>query len=205
MKPVVLASASPRRRELLAVLIRGFEVVPAGIEEVLAGEPVGDASRLARAKALAVSEIRRDAVVIGSDTIVHDGDMSYGKPGSPAEAVAMLRRLRGREHMVVTGVALASDGQAAVSHSTARVRMSDLDDETIEAYAASGRPLDKAGAYAIQDEDVPTVASLEGCYCCVVGLPLWRLRAGLLRLGVPAREPGQTLSRCRACPERSIT
>jgi septum formation protein len=77
-----------------------------------------------------------------------------------------------------------------------------MDDEAVERYVASGRPLDKAGAYAIQDEDVPTVASLEGCYCCVMGLPLWRLRALLLEAGVNARKPHQRIPRCATCPER---
>jgi septum formation protein len=199
----VLASGSPRRRELLAALVAEFEVVPSDVPEEAAGDPVQDALHLAEAKARAVAETASDAVVIGCDTIVHDGRRSYGKPVDAADALRMWRELRGRSHRVVTGVAVVFEGKVLTGHSEAAVTLADLGDETIAQYVASGRPLDKAGAYAIQDDDVPTVARLDGCYCCVVGLPLWRLRGLLERAGVACRKPGETYGRCRACPERN--
>ena len=200
--PVVLASASPRRQDLLRALLDGATVDPADIDEGTTDDPRADARRLAREKASAVARRHPGAVVIGADTIVHDGERAYGKPADKEEAVAMLRALRGRRHLVVTGVAVVSASGAASEVSTSNVTLAELDDHTVAAYVASGRPLDKAGAYAIQDEDVPTVAALDGCYCSVVGLPLWRLRALLATAGVVACEPHEALPRCAACPER---
>ena len=114
----------------------------------------------------------------------------------------MLRALRGKPHLVVTGIAVVSASGAASDISASDVTLAELSDETIAAYVASGRPLDKAGAYAIQDEDVPTVSAFDGCYCSVMGLPLWRLRTLLATAGVVAHEPHHTLPRCAGCPER---
>ncbi|MCC7365009.1 MAG: septum formation protein Maf [Dehalococcoidia bacterium] len=202
MTRVILASASPRRRELLTALIDEYDVVPSDVDETMTGDPHADAVRLAEAKARAVAQAHPGAVVIGSDTIVHDGTRPYGKPGSPEEAAEMLRALRGRRHVVVTGVAVVSDGDAACGWSEAGVTLATLPDDAIAGYVASGRPLDKAGSYAIQDEDVPTVAALDGCYCCVVGLPLWRLRGELVAAGVACRTPDTAFARCAGCPER---
>jgi septum formation protein len=199
---IVLASASPRRRELLAALVADFDVIPSDIPEEMHGDPMAEAMRLAAAKARAVASLAPGALVIGSDTVVHDGARFFDKPRDAVDATAMLRDLRGRPHSVITGVSVVCGGTATTGASEARVTLRDLSDGDIAAYVASGRPLDKAGAYAIQDEDVPTVAGLDGCYCCVVGLPLWRLRAGLLACGVEAREPYHTFARCAACPER---
>ena len=200
--PVVLASASPRRRELLRALLDDATIDPADIDERTTDDPRADARRLAREKASAVARRHPGAAVIGADTIVHDGERAYGKPAGEEEAVAVLRNLRGRTHLVVTGIAVVSASGAASEVSTSNVTLAELDDDTIAAYVASGRPLDKAGAYAIQDEDVPTVADLDGCYCSVMGLPLWRLRALLATAGVVTREPHEALARCAACPER---
>ena len=200
--PVVLASASPRRRELLRALLDDVTIDPAGIDEHTTGDPRADARRLAREKASAAARRHPGAVVIGADTIVHDGERTYGKPGDPDAAVTMLRALRGKPHLVATGVAVISAGGAASEVSTSEVILADLSDEAIAAYVESGRPLDKAGGYAIQDEDVPTVAALDGCYCSVMGLPLWRLRALLATAGLAAREPHCALPRCEGCPER---
>lgn len=202
MTRVVLASASPRRRELLAALVREFDVVPSDVPEDAEGDPVEDAVRLASGKALAVAAQLPGAIVIGCDTIVHDGARAYGKPRDAAEAVKMLSDLRGRRHRVVTGVAVAVDGRLSTDHSVATVHLRNMDDATIDAYVVSGRPLDKAGAYAIQDVDVPTVDGLDGCYCCVVGLPLWRLRGLLEQAGVTCNDPASTYAYCRVCPDR---
>ncbi len=199
---VVLASASPRRRELLQVLLDGFTVDPADIDEHTTDDPRADALRLAREKASAVARRHPGAVVIGADTIVHDGERAYGKPGDDGTATAMLRALRGKTHLVVTGIAVVSASGAASEVSASHVTLGELDDDAIAAYVASGRPLDKAGAYAIQDEDVSTVTALDGCYCSVMGLPLWRLRSILAAAGLVVREPHASLSRCEGCPER---
>jgi septum formation protein len=201
---VVLASASPRRRELLAAILDRFEVRPADVDESFSDGPREAAARLALAKAEAVLQHDPGALVIGSDTIVADERTTYGKPADAAGAEAMLRALRGRAHLVLTGVAVATGGWAPlVAVSEAVVEMAPLSDEAIAAYVASGRPLDKAGAYAIQDEDVPTVAACHGCYCAVMGLPLWRTRDLLAEFGVLAREPHEVFPRCAACPERT--
>ena len=171
----------------------------------MSGDPVFDAIELAKSKANAVvSDGHMDAIVIGADTIVHDGTRAYSKPVSDTDAVAMLSTLRGRTHRVVTGVAVMSFGRVAMDHSTAEVTLSNLADVEVETYVASGRPADKAGAYAIQDEDVPTVSRLEGCYCGVMGLPLWKLRELLMTVGVECASPELTFERCAACPERPL-
>lgn len=201
---VVLGSASPRRRELLAAILNSFEVRPADVEETLTDRPRDDAGRLAVAKARAVLELERSAVVIGSDTVVADANRSFGKPRDAADAVEMLRDLAGRPHLVLTGVAVAVEGWApVVAVSETVVEMAALDEAAISAYVASGRPLDKAGAYAIQDDDVPTVARWHGCYCGVMGLPLWLTRDLLAELGVQADAPLERLPRCASCPERT--
>ena len=174
----------------------------ADIHEQTTDDPRDDARRLAREKASAVARRHPGAVVVGADTIVHDGERAYGKPGDEETATAMLRALRGKPHLVVTGIAVVSASGAASDVSASDVTLAELSDETIAAYVASGRPLDKAGAYAIQDGDVPTVSALDGCYCSVMGLPLWRLRTLLATAGVVAREPHHTLPRCGGCPER---
>ena len=199
---IVLASASPRRQELLLALIDEFEVLPSDVPEPLSNDPRTDALALAEAKARAVEALRPGALVIGSDTIVNDGTVSYGKPEGASDAIAMLRSLRGRTHSVLTGVAVVLGAEAATAVSEARITLTNLTDEEVVAYVASGRPLDKAGAYAIQDEDVPTVAKREGCYCCVMGLPLWRLKRMLEVRGVACHNPAASQPQCADCPER---
>jgi septum formation protein len=198
---LILASGSPRRRELLAALIDEFEVVPSGIEEPLDGDPVANAVNLAAGKARDVASRNPDALVIGADTIVFMDGKSYGKPIDADDVLSMWRELRGRAHGVATGLAVVGAGCQLRDVSVSNVVLTDLEDAGVRAYAASGRPLDKAGAYAIQDEDVPTVARLDGCYCSVMGLPLWRLRTMLVAAGVACREsPARPV--CETCPER---
>lgn len=201
-RQVVLASASPRRRELLAALVPTFAVLEPDLEEVLGHDPIADARRLALAKAAVVAARFPDAVVVGADTVVHDGKRHFGKPAAAAEAVAMLQALRGRAHTVITAVAIVFAGEAWLAHSQSQVWVSPIDDSTIEAYVASGRPMDKAGAYAIQDDDVPTVSRWQGCYCSIVGLPLWLTRRGLSAAGIEAYRPSTAYPRCATCPER---
>ena len=202
---LVLASASPRRRELLPALGVDFEVVPAGVDEhpnEQSGEhdPARFACALALRKARAVAAGRPEDVVIGADTIVVLDGRQLGKPGSAAEARAMLEALRGRAHEVVTGVAVVTpSGEAAATARTA-VTMRDYSGAEIGAYVARGEPFDKAGGYAIQDPELAPATAVEGCRCAVIGLPLWTLRGLLRGADVEARAPD--LERCAACPLR---
>lgn len=187
---IVLASASPRRRELLAALGLAFEVRPSEVDEgVEDADPVRVAEGLALRKARAVAEQERDALVIGSDTVVALDGALLGKPGSAEEARATLRALRARPHEVVTGVAVVFGGREAVGHARTAVTMRDYADEEIEAFIASGGPFDKAGAYAIQDEAFAPAAAFQGCRCNVVGLPLGELRRLLATFGVETCTP----------------
>ncbi len=189
---VILASASPRRRDLLGTICRDFEVVPSEIEETLEGGPTPHAvAALALSKARAVAARVGDGVVVGADTVVVLDGLALGKPAGPAEARSMLRRLRGRTHEVITGVAVvdARRGRHAVRAVVSRVLMADYPDATIDGYVASGAPLDKAGAYAIQDLGGALVAGLEGSYTNVVGLPVEETRELLEEFGVPVSGP----------------
>ena len=196
---IILASASPRRQELLSALISNFEVIPSELEEDLAGDPEENASRLATAKAEDVFERNPDALVIGSDTIVFLGEKSYGKPVDDAEAVEMWQELRGKVHHVVTSFMVRGHMYGRCDYDTSDVELADLDDDTIRAYVASGRPLDKAGGYAIQDDDVPTVADFSGCYCSIMGLPLYWLKQALEEAGVICYDPAVSRPICRGC------
>jgi septum formation protein len=186
----VLGSASPRRRELLQLLVPDFTVLPSDVEERLDPPPCpAAAARLALVKARAVAGRVVAGIVLGADTIVVLDGEPLGKPADPADAVRMLRRLRGRAHDVVTGVAVveAPAGREASAAVVTRVLMADYDDALIEAYVASGAPMDKAGAYAIQDLDGALVAGLVGSYTNVVGLPLGETARLLAGFGVRVR------------------
>lgn len=202
MTRVVLASASPRRRELLACVVDEFEVVVSNIEEPLSADGVATARELARAKACDVAARDPDAIVIGADTVVFEGARTYGKPADVADGERMLRELRGRRHQVVTGVAVWADGEVTVGHTVSDVEIAALDDRTVADYVVTGRTLDKAGGYAIQDEFKP-VARLDGCYCNVVGLPMWRLRGMLANAGAALLPAGRLPESCRSCPDRA--
>ncbi len=171
---IVLASASPRRRELLAVLRVSPAVRPVAVDEsVLPGEAAGDyVARLAGAKGRQAAADAPDAVVIAADTaVVLDGRI-YGKPADAADFRRMMHALGGRWHEVYTGVAVVSCGQTALATSVSRVRLRRLAEEEIEQYWASGEPRDKAGGYAIQGLGSIFVVEMQGSYSGVVGLPL---------------------------------
>jgi len=180
---LVLASASPRRQQLLAQAGYEFTVVPANIpEERRADEaPAAFATRLAREKAQAVFDQRprgaanAEWLVLGADTIVVTAEEILGKPRDAADAARMLRLLSGRAHQVVTGVCLISADKAEVAAEATTVVMRAISDEEIAAYVATGEPLDKAGAYAIQGYAARWIPRIEGCYFNVVGLPLARV------------------------------
>jgi septum formation protein len=183
---VVLASSSPRRRELLGLVGIRHDVVPADIDEsYLAGEaPAAHAERLAREKAAVVAADAPDAVTIGADTIVVlDGDV-LGKPRDAAHAAEMLRRLSGRAHVVVTAVAAVWHGTAASAVEEVVVTFRPLSEREITAYIATGEPMDKAGAYGIQGYGATIVERVDGDYFAVMGLALNRLVRLLEGLGL---------------------
>jgi MAF protein len=190
--PLLLASNSPRRRELLALGGWAFTVAASNIDEsILPAEgPAEYVRRLAEAKARAVWErANPEQVIIGSDTsVVIDGDI-LGKPLDPDDARAMLRRLRGRAHQVYTGIAAlrASDGNLLTGVVVTEVPMRAYSDPEIDAYILTGDPLDKAGAYGIQNPNFQPVAAMSGCYASVMGLPLCALTALLRQFGVTPR------------------
>lgn len=198
---VVLASGSPRRRELLEALGVAFEVDVSDVDETVEEtDPVRVAEMLAERKARAVAARQPGGVVIGSDTVVALDGRLLGKPADAAEARAMLSALHGRTHQVVTGVAVVRDGAASVAHASTDVTMRAYTEAEMAAFIASGSPFDKAGGYAIQDPDFAPVARFEGCECAVIGLPLWTLRPLLAKVGVESSPPA--LARCAGCPAR---
>jgi septum formation protein len=183
---VILASQSPRRRELLALVGIAHEVRPADIDETyLAGEqPPAHAERLARGKCAVIAGHEPDALVIGSDTIVVvDGDV-LGKPTDEADAARMLRRLAGRSHVVVTAVAVAWRGETRSAVEQVDVTFHPLSDGDIEAYIATREPMDKAGAYGIQGYGATIVERVDGDYFAVMGLPLQLLVRVMRELGI---------------------
>ena len=171
---LVLASASPRRQELLRNTNIPFEVQPAHInEDPLPGEKAKDcAQRLAREKALAIAQKRPNDPVLGADTVVVIDNQILNKPVDAADAIRMLRLLSGRTHQVITGVCLVANGQLSVSSETTSVQMSEISEKEITDYVATGEPMDKAGAYAIQGIASRWIPRIEGDYSNVVGLPV---------------------------------
>jgi len=197
MTRFVLASQSPRRRQLLGLCGYPFQVMAAKVDEesIDHPDPATNVLLTARLKAQAIyNELSADErlfeehiIIIAADTIVALGDKMLGKPAGPANAATMLQTLRGRRHEVHTGMALVdldSDEEVTAVH-TAHVTMRAYSDSEIERYVASGDPLDKAGAYAIQAPLFRPVESLEGCYLGVMGLSVCQLRQLLEQLQIP--------------------
>jgi len=177
---LILASNSPRRRQLLALGGWTFKILVADVDESqLPGEKPGDyVQRLAALKARKSAEkAGNTAVIVAADTAVVDENEILGKPADESDAVRMLKRLRGHTHQVYTGLALlrTSDNYARTDLTVTDVPMRDYSDEEIDAYVQTGDPLDKAGAYAIQHPHFQPVENLEGCFASVMGLPLCRL------------------------------
>ena len=187
---LILASASPRRRELLETLSLPFRVMPAHVDERphAAEPPEAYVARLARTKAEHLARQFPSAWVLGADTVVVLDQLILGKPADAAAAHAMLSSLSGREHTVMTGVAVVrlDMGNTEGDVVSTRVRFHNLQAADIEAYIATGEPFDKAGAYAVQGRGGQFVAVLEGCYNNVVGLPLERAMALLRSAGYDA-------------------
>lgn len=199
MPPLILASASPRRRQLLNQIGLAHRVWPADLDEAQAGsgidgnrEPAAYCRVLAAAKAQAVAELARaqgePALVLAADTVVWlpPGTL-LGKPADQAGAERMLAGLNGREHRVFTSIALidAGSGRTWIDHQETRVTMRALTPAQIRAYVQSGEPLDKAGAYAVQGLGSILIERIDGCYTNVVGLPLPKLARLLEEAGLP--------------------
>jgi septum formation protein len=190
---VILASQSPRRRELLTLVGIPHEVRPADIDESMLPneEPRAHCERLAREKVAAIATRDPDALVIGSDTIVVlDGDV-LGKPANEAEARATLARLSGRSHTVMTAVAVRYRGRERTAVEEVGVTFHPLSSEEIAAYVATGEPMDKAGAYGIQGYGATIVQRVDGDYFAVMGLPLQRVVRLMVELGVRYRFGGR--------------
>jgi septum formation protein len=189
---LILASSSPRRAEVLADAGIPFEVLASEIDESrLPGEsPEQMVERLARAKAEAVAHNFSSfgpRIILGADTVVVVDQEILGKPRDAAGARQMLLKLRVREHSVITGFALlrTSDGEIRMGHESTRVLFSAMTDAEVDAYIATGEPLDKAGAYAIQGIAGRYIPRIEGCYFNVVGLPIARVWKALTEFGWP--------------------
>ena len=184
VKPLILASSSPRRRDLLRQIGLDCTVMPADVDErLLPGEaPEHYALRVALDKARASAARSNNGIIIGADTIVVLSETILGKPADSADAARMLTMLSGRMHRVVTGLAVidASTAEQSTALAVTRVWFRELSPEIIASYVATGEPLDKAGAYGIQERGALFVERIDGCYFNVVGLPLFLL-ADLLR------------------------
>ncbi len=184
---LVLASRSPRRADLLTRAGYEFEVAPADIDErLLDGEtPAAHVRRLARAKAALVARDHPESIVLGADTVVVVDDVMLGKPADDADAAGMLRRLSGRTHEVLTGVALHTPSNHRYEVASTRVTFRELIAGDIAWYVGSGEPAGKAGAYAIQGRGSRFVTRIDGSYTNVVGLPV--AEQGALRTGIGHR------------------
>ena len=182
---LTLASASPRRAELLRAAGILFDVLPVDVDERFHPDetPEQAVARLAEAKAAAGAAIRPDTIVLGADTTVVIDGHALAKPADPADAARMLRLLSGRDHDVMTGICLCYGRQRLVHVETTRVRMAPMGEPEIHWYVSTGEPYDKAGAYAVQGRASRFVERLEGSYSNVVGLPISRVYELLKELG----------------------
>jgi septum formation protein len=186
---VILASQSPRRRELLGLIGIEHEVQPAHVDETLLPDetPQGHSERLALDKATTIARREPDAVVVGSDTIVVIDGQVLGKPASAADAARMLRQLSGRTHTVHTAVAVAHGERLASGVESVQVTFRELSDAQIADYIATGEPMDKAGAYGIQGYGATIVQSIEGDYFAVMGLAIGLMTSLFSALGIAYR------------------
>ncbi len=188
-EPLILASSSPRRRQLLEMLGIPIRVVPSNLPEVRrpVETPIDYVERLAREKALSVP----GPLVLGADTTVIVRDQVLEKPTSAADALRMLRKLQGRTHQVVTSVALVADGTLHQATDITNVTFRKADDAMLEAYVATGEPMDKAGAYGIQGYGAALVERIDGDFFSVMGLPIRLVLRLLEQSGHPYRFEGR--------------
>lgn len=194
VKPIILASASPRRQELLQLLGLPFTVVPSDVSEEMEvenGDFAAYAEALALRKTEAVARRYEGHLVIGADTIVvHEGKV-YPKPTDHEQAKTFLKTFSGKTHQVITGVCVALEGEFHGFFAETQVTFRTLDDRLLDAYIASGDPMDKAGAYGIQTAGALLVEKIEGDYYNVVGLPIAKLTEWLRGQGWIALEAGE--------------
>ncbi|TQR19196.1 Maf family protein [Psychrobacillus vulpis] len=183
-KNIILATESPRRKELFSILGIPFEVQPSGIVETLDGvyTPEEMAIKIAHNKAIVIAEKNPDAVVIGADTTVRINEELLTKPSDKLQAKEFMKKLSGNTHQVITGVSILGANVSIAFAESTLVKFYDLTDEQIDAYVQSGDPLDKAGGYGIQTMGGLFVEKIQGDYNNVVGLPISRLFQTLLKL-----------------------
>lgn len=186
---LILASASPRRKELMQMITPEFRVMPLHVPEqgVTAPTPAQLAQKLSEMKCRAAALRCPYDVIIGCDTVVEYNGLVFGKPKDAEDARRMLRTLAGRTHLVHTGVCVFYDGSETEFVTTTRVSFLPVSDEDIDAYIATGDPMDKAGAYGIQGTAARFVEGIQGCYYNVMGLPVSRLYQTLSAMGVLPR------------------
>ncbi|MEA2007990.1 MAG: Maf family protein [Chloroflexota bacterium] len=192
-QPIILASNSPRRRQLLSLMFDSFRVQPSDVDETFLPQetPQEYVLRVAEEKARSVGKrVNGSSLIIAADTTVMDGDEILGKPADAEEAAQTLRRLRGRTHQVLTGLVVfrPSDEYMAAELVVTDVPMRNYSDQEIQQYIATGDPFDKAGAYAIQNEDFHPVPDLGGCFANVMGFPICNLMLMLEKFGVTISE-----------------
>ena len=188
MVPLILASASPRRKELLANLGLNIKIKVSQVDETMEEDipPAQQVEKLAERKAAAVASETAEGLVIGADTLVVLAGKPLGKPANRQEAVQMINELQGKSHEVLTGLAVvdAATGQSVVTHQTTAVHFKPMTREQVERYVSTGEPYDKAGAYAVQGKASIFIESIQGCYFNVVGLPVSKLADALRVFGV---------------------
>lgn len=185
-KTIILASASPRRRELLSLIFSDFEVHPSTFDEASVPQELAPSDHVtysARSKAAEVCNHHPEALVIAADTIVVVDNQILGKPVNQDDAHRMLQALSGQTHQVYTGIAVADEGAIYTAYECTDVTFRTLSEELIRRYIATGEPMDKAGAYAIQGKAAAFVTGIRGCFFNVVGLPVSRLSLLLEDLG----------------------
>lgn len=181
MKKLILASGSPRRKELMGLITHNFMVKESNIDESLitAASPSKLAEALAKAKCLSVAAEEPEALVLGCDTVVECDNTVFGKPSNRMEAEQMLSALSGRRHYVHTGVCIAENDRIESFVVTSAVNFSSIDKQDIEEYINTNEPYDKAGAYAIQGHAAVWCTGIEGCYYNIMGLPVNRIAQAL--------------------------
>ena len=198
---IVLASSSPRRRELLELLGLTFHIIPPTCEELLSPNlsPSKQTQQLSWAKAQSVANHRSQDIVIGSDTVIEIEGKLLGKPENMQEAETMLRNLRGKYHQVHTGVAMIYQANKISINfvETAQVWIKSFDEQTLKSYLATEESLGKAGAYSIQGQGANLIEKIEGDYPTIVGLPLWRTAKELEKQGFMLPNPVEEIYRVK--------
>lgn len=184
MREIILASGSPRRKELLSHIVCDFTVIPSNIPEVASGTPLSQVIKLATDKALNIAKSHQDAIVIGSDTLVAIGKKVLGKPADKADAARMLQLLSGKTHKVYTGIAIVCGGNIQTDCGITSVTFNPMTAEEIDTYISTGEPMDKAGAYGIQAFGGKFIRKINGCYFNVMGLPQSIVYGMLKKMGL---------------------